>query len=309
MTVLRAPDVRVLVVDDDEFALNIACKYLKLMEIKTRTVNSGTMALKAVTNGKYDIVFIDHLMPEMDGIETMLKIRELGGRFEELTLIALTGSGQENAREMFISKGFTDFVSKPLNVDELYEVIKKHLPPEKIELQSAEGNVQTHAKEDEHLIIDFVKNNRETFGKIKSLLDSSDIKTAHRTAHNLKSAAGYLKKKELQAAAFSLETSLGREPPEYTAEQLTILEKELSAALSEFEPLLVKAESQKAETVQVSSAELTAIFAELMPLLEKSDFGATRYVEKLQGIAGMEKLAELIENYEFTEALKIIQSI
>jgi CheY-like chemotaxis protein len=303
MMTLRAPNVRVLVVDDDEFALNVACGLLKSMEIKTRTVNCGAMALKAVTNGKYEIVFIDHLMPEMDGIETMQKIRELGGHLATLPLVALTGSGQENAREMFISKGFSDYLSKPINMEELCSILKAYLPPDKIEMQAATAVKQVDLK----IAATFVKEKRNVYTEIMNSLNSGDTKTAHRAAHSLKTAAGYLSKKELSAAAFSLETSLGKEPPEYTKEQLAILESELSAALAELEPLLAEEEAGKQEAVQVSNDEFAAILAELTPLLQKSDFGASAYVDKLRTIAGMTEIAELIENYEFSAAYSAIQ--
>jgi CheY-like chemotaxis protein len=310
MTTLRAPNVRVLVVDDDEFALNVACGLLKSMEIKTRTVNSGQMALKAVTNGKYDIVFIDHLMPEMDGIETMQKIREIGGHLAALPLVALTGSGQDNAREMFINKGFTDYLSKPINVEELCSILKEYLPPDKVEVQAADVNQsqKPSASIDLKLAATFVKEKRNTYVEISQSLSSGDIKTAHRAAHSLKTAAGYLSKKELSAAAFSLETSLGKEPPEYTSEQLATLEKELTAALNELQPLLAESESKSGEVEQVSSGELEALLAELKPLLQKSDFGALAYVEKLRTVAGMEEVAELIDNYELAAAFSVIQT-
>jgi CheY-like chemotaxis protein/HPt (histidine-containing phosphotransfer) domain-containing protein len=307
MITLRAPNVRVLIVDDDEFALNVATGLFKSMEIKVRTVNSGVMALKAVQNGKYDIVFIDHLMPEMDGIETMHKIREFGGNCETLPLVALTGSVGENTRDMFLGEGFNDYLQKPLNINELCEVIKKYVPADKIEMQTVSETSQTHSKEDEKLIVDFARNNKETFNKITGLLSAGDMETARRTAHNLKSAAGYLKKKELQAAAFSLEESLGKATPEYTPEQLAVLEKELIAALNDFESLLNEADGKTQETVQVSNEVLTALLDELKPLLKKNDFGALGYVEKLRGIEGMGELADLIENYEFDGAYNSIQ--
>jgi CheY-like chemotaxis protein len=312
-TMFTAPNARILVTDDDEFSLSITCKYLKMLEIKTRTVTSGAMALKAAGQGKYDIILIDHMMPEMDGVETMQKIREFGGKYETLPLIALTGSAGsegENMRDEFISKGFTDYIPKPINADELHEVIKRHLPPEKIEAQTENKSEQNQPDKLDELrrksAVTFVKENQNTFTKVTALLDAGDTKTAHRTMHNLKSAAGFLGKKELQQAAFSLEMSLQKEAAEYTQEQLGVLEKELSLALAEFAPLFAEHENIKIETVQVSADELTALLNEIKPLLESGDFGVLNYAEKLKGIADMKKIAEMIEDYEFEDALNEI---
>jgi HPt (histidine-containing phosphotransfer) domain-containing protein len=208
---------------------------------------------------------------------------------------------------MFLEKGFTDYISKPLNIGELCELIKKYIPSEKIEEQTAAESGKTYSKEDKELIITFVKEKRDTIEKITGLLDSGDIAAAHRTAHNLKSAAGYVGKEKLQAAAFSLEMSLGSEKPGYSPEQLSAVERELSAALKEFEFMLEEAESKEPEAVQLSAEELTVILNELKPLLKKGDFASLSYAEKLKGAKGMEKLAEQIEDYEFAEALETIQ--
>jgi len=145
-------------------------------------------------------------------------------------------------------------------------------------------------------ILTFIKDNQNNFEEITDSLSSGDVKTAHRLAHTLKSIAGYLGKKELQEAAFSLEKSLQNETTDYTPEQLGVLEKELSSALREFEPLLKEAESAKAIAVQIDDGKLAALFSALEPLLRKGDFGAANFVEELRGIAGMEELAERIDD-------------
>jgi hypothetical protein len=112
----------------------------------------------------------------------------------------------------------------------------------------------------------------------------------------------------LQEAAFSIEQSLQGEPPVCRAAQLDVLEKELSAALLEFEPVVkeAEAENKKTETAQITEAELSALLSELRPLLEAGDFRAADFAEKLQSIAGMEKLAERIDDYDFEGALAIL---
>jgi HPt (histidine-containing phosphotransfer) domain-containing protein len=158
-------------------------------------------------------------------------------------------------------------------------------------------------------IITFVKENRGTFESLKNALNNGDTVTAHRIAHTLKSGAGYLGKTELSEAAASMELSLGAEPPVYTHEQLIAIEYELEKALLEFEPIAKKAEEEKSEAVDVGADERAALLAELRPLLEKSDFGASDYVSRLEGITGMEELAERIDDYDFEGALGVLNTL
>jgi response regulator RpfG family c-di-GMP phosphodiesterase len=250
------------------------------------------------------------MMPEMDGVETVRQIRKLRGKGENLIIVALTANAISGAREMFLKNGFNDFISKPINADELQEIIQKYLPPDKVRKEVKNENRQAVLDKEEQLrrksIITFAKENHDTFAKITEALSSGDIKTAHRIAHTLKSIAGYLGKTELQEAARVLENALQNETADHTPHQLNTFEKELAAALLEFEPVLKEEESKKQGAVQIDAGELSSLLAELKPFLEKGDFGAADYVGKLQGIAGMEELAQRIDDYDFEGALKVL---
>jgi HPt (histidine-containing phosphotransfer) domain-containing protein len=214
---------------------------------------------------------------------------------------------------MFISNGFNDFLAKPIDSDELRMILNKHLPPEKVKTEIVTNEQQDSSIKEQALLnkaaVTFVKENQSTSFKIVDALNSGDIKTAHRIAHTLKSSSGYLGRKELQEAAGSLELSLTKEPPEYSKEQLNTIEEELNKALRDFGVLLKEAESAKPEAVQVSNEELTSLLDELKPLLENADFGASKYVEKLQSIEGLEELAARIDDYDFEGALEILLSL
>lgn len=124
-----APDVKVLVVDDTKINLKVASGLLKTIKITADTAESGKECLEILKNkeGVYDMVFMDHMMPEMDGIETTQLIRKLdGGYFKELPVIALTANAVNGAKEMFLEAGFQDFVSKPIAMEQLCDCIKKY---------------------------------------------------------------------------------------------------------------------------------------------------------------------------------------
>jgi len=315
---LRAPDAEILIVDDNEFNLKVACGLLGLMDIKAETADSGYEAIVMVQNKDYDIVFMDHMMPEMDGIEALHKIRALDVKYGNMIIIALTANAANNAREMFFEQGFDDFLSKPIDADELCDMLERYLPAGKI-INDPDSDKPDVKDREEQLrrksVITFVKENQNAYESIVGLLVAGDIKTAHRIAHTLKSAAGYLGKNELQEASASLEESLAGESPGFKPEQLDTLKKELSSALLEFQPV-VEEESDTADNTapQESSGEPADIkpdelLEEIKPLLEKGDFEALKYVNKLKTIKGMEKLAETIDDYDFPSALELIEKL
>ncbi|MCL2689992.1 MAG: transporter substrate-binding domain-containing protein, partial [Chitinispirillia bacterium] len=143
---LSAPEAKILVTDDNEFNLKVASGLLGLMDIKTETADSGFKAIELVKQNDYDIVFMDQMMPEMDGIQTVQEIRKLGGKYEKLIIVALTANAVKGAREMFAENGFNDFISKPIDANELRGIIKKHLPPEKIQTDVKPKSAQTDSE-------------------------------------------------------------------------------------------------------------------------------------------------------------------
>ena len=121
--------VRALAVDDEEMNLVVAKGVLGSYGIEVDTCLSGREAVAQCGSVSYDIVFLDHMMPGFDGVETLKKIRELrNGVYQDLPVIALTANTVSGAREMFRSEGFTEFVPKPIERTVLERVLRKVLP-------------------------------------------------------------------------------------------------------------------------------------------------------------------------------------
>ncbi|MCL2055636.1 MAG: response regulator [Oscillospiraceae bacterium] len=129
---LYAPDARVLVVDDNDFNLKIARGLLELFGVSVTTASSGQEAIKLVKQGAYDIIFMDYMMPEMDGIEAASEIRKLGGDSCRIPIVALTANAVPGAREMFLENGFDEYISKPIEMSVFNEALAKRLPEDKI---------------------------------------------------------------------------------------------------------------------------------------------------------------------------------
>ena len=128
-----APDARILVVDDVELNLTVFMQLLKNSGIVIDTANTGAQSLDMIRSTEYDIVFMDYLMPEMDGIETLKKgIAEGVIDTGKLPVIALTANAISGAKEMFISEGFVDYLTKPIEIKQLMDMLSKYLPEEKV---------------------------------------------------------------------------------------------------------------------------------------------------------------------------------
>jgi len=126
------PSGNVLVVDDMEMNLYVAEEMLAPYGLNVDKAASGFEAIERVKLTKYDIVFMDYMMPKMDGVEATAEIRKLGQEYEKLPIIALTANAVSGAKESFLASGFSGFISKPLRMQELNAVLKEWMPQEKM---------------------------------------------------------------------------------------------------------------------------------------------------------------------------------
>lgn len=129
----RAPDARLLVVDDNSVNRKVFMSLLKSTHMQIDEAAGGEQCLEYVQKNKYDIIFLDHMMPGMDGIETLHKMRELSDYpCKDTPVVALTANAVTGAREMYINEGFNDFLSKPMNPEKTEKMIMNLLPRDKV---------------------------------------------------------------------------------------------------------------------------------------------------------------------------------
>ncbi len=233
-----APDAKILIVDDNELNLKVAAGLLKDTKIQIATCKSGYECLDKIRKEKFDIVFLDHMMPGIDGTETLhLAENEENNFCKNSPFIALTANAVSGAREMFIKEGFDDYLSKPINPDIFEKMIRKYLPPEKIlspeevsekkieTPKTLEKNSATFNGKTSDLIDlksglarsggfeDIYRDLLETFRDLKEkkqaeildALNSENIKDYTTYVHSLKSTALTLGAVELSALAKNLE--------------------------------------------------------------------------------------------------------
>ena len=122
-----APNARALIVDDNEMNLEVISGLMESTMIKVDTALSGPEAIAKLEKKRYDIIFLDQMMPGMSGIDTLETIQS---RFDMrgVSVIALTADAVSGAKEFYLEKGFNDYLSKPVKVDELEKALREHLP-------------------------------------------------------------------------------------------------------------------------------------------------------------------------------------
>ncbi len=228
-----APDAKILIVDDNSVNLTVAEGLLEPLKVHTITATSGKEALRKVKENKFDIILMDHMMPEMDGIEATKLIREKLPEYKDIPILALTANAVGNAKEMFLNAGLNDFIAKPIEVRVLVAKIKQWLPKEKIKrVSNAEKDAVSQQEKDNPPLLDktivdldtaaaikllgnekiFLKILKEYYrlidskaNSIKSHFDSSDWENYTIEVHALKSSSKQIGAMQLSDMAAALE--------------------------------------------------------------------------------------------------------
>ena len=147
---LRCEGVRALVVDDESMNLVVAKSIFARYGMKVSTVTSGQESIDICREKVFDIIFMDHMMSGMDGVEAMKRIRtDVSGLNGSIPVIALTANAMSSAKQMFLAEGFDGFVSKPIEIDELERVLKQVLPKSAISFVDADGVIEEISDEPE----------------------------------------------------------------------------------------------------------------------------------------------------------------
>ncbi len=138
----EAPEARILVVDDNEANLMVVSKLLRDTKVRVDTATSGAEALRKTLNIKYNVIFMDHLMPEMDGVECRRKIKEqTGGRCREIPIVILTANADEENRALYARENFDGYLSKPVSGDALENELYAHLPKEMVHITGKKSEI------------------------------------------------------------------------------------------------------------------------------------------------------------------------
>jgi len=131
----RAPKAKILLVDDDAINRKVALGLLEPLQMQIDTAVNGKNALSMIQENKYDLVFMDHMMPVMDGVEATRRLRKMKGEYyQNLPVIALSADAMKESQQMFLEAGMNGFVPKPIQIKQICRVIREQLREELIEV-------------------------------------------------------------------------------------------------------------------------------------------------------------------------------
>ncbi|MCL2260080.1 MAG: response regulator [Fibromonadales bacterium] len=290
----NAPNARILVVDDIETNLKVAEGLLLPYEIHVDTALSGQAAIDAIENCPYDLVFMDHMMPEMDGIEATKIIREHG---HKLPIIALTANAVSGTREMFLDNGFDDFLSKPVDISKMNSILEKWIPKEKQEKAKESSSSKRNASEiNLQTLKVFYKDGMSRIEKIKQCLETEDYALYTIYVHALKSASANVGAMEISKLAEVLEMAGKNEDIEFIESNTELFLTKLRIYLGHINTSLEEKQEKKPMNtkalVKLKDA-LTALTPDDINIIDQS-------VRELQGVAQAEGILQnvLVGNYD-----------
>ncbi len=260
-----APDAKALVVDDNPVNLKIACGFLKNYQLDVDTAISGEECLDMILTKKYDIIFLDYMMPRLDGIDTLQLIRAKkidDEYFAEVPVIALTADAISSVKNKFKMVGFQEFITKPIQFQKLENVLREYLPKkyiiEKTEEQTQSDNekadfsipfVETDigiencggTVDDYIQILEiFYKFGSDKISKIKQMLDDGNIKDYTIEVHSLKSSAANIGALEVSKLARELEMAGKEEKVEVIRNKNDDMLRKYSSLLDNIKSVLDK---------------------------------------------------------------------
>jgi len=227
------PYGKVLIVDDVESNLYVAKGLLTPYELTVDTVISGFAAIDKIRAGEiYDIIFMDHMMPHMDGVETTHKLRAMGYRG---VIVALTANALTGNREMFIENGFDEFISKPIDITFLNSILNMFIRdrhPKEAKKYSAEMMDSSKNKTKEitpNLIKAFLRDAENAVATLTNLdIDKDDLKSFITTVHSMKSALANINEYSKSSFAQAMETAGRNNDKDYIRRHINDFKKILN---------------------------------------------------------------------------------
>ena len=295
-----APDADVLVVDDNEMNLNVIKGLLKATKIFVTTASSGEECLEKIRGSRFDVVLLDHMMPGMDGVETLEKIRV---DHPDLPVYALTANATAG-EEFYLSKGFNGYLAKPIDSTELERTIMKHLPEQMMmkatpedaaeDLESIPDDMKWIEEAEGIFVDDGVRNSggisnflmslnmfRDTIDENTKVLsdayDAGNIRLYTIKVHSLKSSARIIGANELSELCAALEDAGNREDTGFIRENHPILMNRYGR-FREVLARLDKEEESGEKKSDVPEQELADAYEALKEVIPQMDYDSVEMI-------------------------------
>ncbi len=338
-----APSARILVVDDNPVNLKVAAGLMAPYQFNIDTAVNGIEAIEKIKENTYDLVFMDHMMPEMDGIDATIAIRELEGEyFRTLPIVALTANAIVGTREMFINEGMNDFLAKPIEVKKLGGILAKWIPAsKKIKNAKDKRGKKPHETLDWRikgvdvaqgvLSVGGVDNYKQIIGvyygdgkqKCASLLNHFtakailDFKTE---VHALKSASATIGAMELSVMAAKLEEAAHNNNIQYIDDNIDVFLTSFEETLDGMEPYIQESmggDAKEEEKPKGDLAYLKDALKEMEGYAEVANIGRIEDIlAKVKGFGWeedisikLDKIKECIAMFDYDGVLECIEEL
>jgi len=307
------PYGNVLIVDDVETNLYVAQSFMKPYKLQIETVLNGRAAINKAKSKVYDIIFMDHMMPGMDGLEATKIIRDSG---YTAPIIALSANAIAGQADIFRQNGFDDFISKPINTRQLNVILNKYIRDKHPQQASVSEAIQTpqpvQQDPDPMLLELFVKDARRTIALMEKLSQENEFEDNLQkfivNVHGIKSALKAIGEPKLSERSLQLE-NFGRE---HNIEQITALMPEF---LNGLRVLLYKFKQKSSENTSENSADEGDLRNKLQVIKEMcSDYNRKGALDAISGIEKcsqetrevLDKIKECVIHSDFEEAEKTV---
>lgn len=311
-----APDAKILIVDDNSVNLTVCEGLLEPLSMQIDTAVNGQDAIEKISSTQYDLILMDHMMPEIDGVETTHIIRRFHKEYDNIPIIALTANAVSGIKEMFIEEGMNDFIAKPIEVRTLVSKIKQWLPKQKLKnvnaktIQAAKENREKQSESQSppnipeldtvaalkllgnaklfwNVLKDYYRSIPKKHALIKQYFEEKDWHNYTVEVHALKSASKQIGALKLSDDALELE-SAGNALDEATIAEKTPALLDLYAHYEDvLKPFFPEDNTNDDNKETITKKKLTKTFEKLQTALDDLDMD------------GMEKSKDELSKYKY----------
>ncbi len=345
-SVARLPDLagfRLLLVEDNEINREVAGEILALSHASVDTAGNGREALDALERNRYDLVLMDMQMPVMDGLEATRAIRARPD-WRALPVVAMTASVLSEDRDKCLAAGMSDFVAKPIEVDELYGALRRWLKPGRdlapaaapdgssgpeappawaaaagLDYRQGLGRVGGDRNAYEHLLVKFRQGHADSGERISAALAQGDAESARMRVHTLKGVSGNIGANALYTACQTLEAALAGADAAAAGSGLRDVEDSLGAVLAGIaagvaEPAGAPAAAEPADA-PATPERFHERLADLRRCLEEGDTGAGEVLAEARRMGGedleqgWDTMQQQLGKYDFEAALGTLERL
>ncbi len=309
-----APDAQILVVDDNPMNLSVFKNLLKQTKVRVDQAESGDEGIALAASKQYDIMFIDHMMPDKDGIETLAQIRNDQGPNSKTTAVCLTANAVSGARELYLKAGFDDYLTKPIDPSRLERMIMNYLPDDKVIINENREAEDEHVLSEEEMAkqlpqwlkniaqIDVLAGIRHckgvepyldavriyeslvdtNAGEIEHFIEEKDVENATINIHALKSTSRVIGAEDLGAFAERLENAGKAHDTETLYSQAGELVSCYRALGADLKPIVSDGTEKTEELIPADEDMLGEMYTAIEEFMSVSDYDSA--VEIIEGL-------------------------